>query len=182
MYRRIAIAALSVMIAGGAHAASAESQIRSQLRAQGFSNIQIERDDGRIEVEARRGNQKVELRYDARTGQLVSQRSENVSNRGARVGRIGDDDRRGVGRRGGSDDDDDDGGRRGGRGVDRDDDDDDRGGRGGRGGTADRDDDDDDGRGGRGGGRGGGDRDDNDDDGGRGNGGGGSGGGNDDDD
>ncbi|MDO5646606.1 PepSY domain-containing protein [Paracoccus sp. (in: a-proteobacteria)] len=73
MFRTIGIAAVFAVMAGGAIAQSAESHIRQQLRAQGFSQIEIERDDGKIEVEARRGNQKIELKYDARTGRLISQ-------------------------------------------------------------------------------------------------------------
>ncbi|MDO5604605.1 MAG: PepSY domain-containing protein, partial [Paracoccus sp. (in: a-proteobacteria)] len=130
MFRTIAIAAVFALAAGGAMAQSAERQIRDQLRAQGFTNIQIERDDGKIEVEARRGNQKIELKYDARTGRVISRSSERVTrgtpNRGSRHGVTrswsnDDDDDRGSrgGRSGGgsrNDDDDDDGGSRGGGG------------------------------------------------------------------
>ncbi|MBU3028990.1 PepSY domain-containing protein [Paracoccus marinaquae] len=161
------IAAL-VMAAAPALAQSPEAQIRSQLRAQGFHSINIDRDDGRIEVSARRGGQRVELDYSARTGRLLDRDSWQVA-RGDWWGDDDDDhDRRG--RRGSSfgrddDDDDDDRGRgRGGRGFDRDDDDDDRGRRGGGRSAGRSDRDDDDGRG-HGGGRGrGGDRDDDRDD------------------
>ena len=139
------MAAALTLVAGVASAQSVDRQIHNQLSRQGFTNIEIERDDGRIEVEARRGNQKVELVYDARTGRLIRQeinRDRNTTRPGATVTRRGNDDDDDRGGRRGRDDDDD----------GRDDDDDDRGGRGGR-------DDDDDDRGGNSGGR-----DDDDDD------------------
>lgn len=150
MMRKFAIAAVLLSFAGTAAAQSIDRQIRDQLRSQGFSRIQIERDDGRIEVDARRGSQKVELAYDARTGRLLRQESRRVSE----VDRSRD--------RWRSDDDDDDGSRRGSNRASRDDDDDDQGrSRGGRaGGRAGGNDDDDDG--GRSGGRGGGRNDDDD--------------------
>lgn len=144
------MAAALTLVAGVASAQSVDRQIHNQLSRQGFTNIEIERDNGRIEVEARRGGQKVELVYDARTGRLIRQeieRDRNTTRPGGSVTRRGNDDDDDRGGRRGRDDDDDDG---------RDDDDDDRGGRGGR-------DDDDDDRGGRGGNSG---RDDDDDDGG----------------
>lgn len=142
MMRKFAIAAVLLSFAGTAAAQSIDRQIRDQLRSQGFSRIQIERDDGRIEVDARRGSQKVELAYDARTGRLLRQESRRVS----QVDRSRDRWRSG-------DDDDDDGSRRGSNRASRDDDDDDQGRtRGGRaGGRAGGHDDDDDG--GRSGGR-----------------------------
>ncbi|MDO5529919.1 MAG: hypothetical protein Q4F71_10995, partial [Paracoccus sp. (in: a-proteobacteria)] len=60
-------------IAGGAHAQSAETQIRNQLQAQGFNQITIENNRRQIEVRANRGGQAIVLIYDARTGQLLSQ-------------------------------------------------------------------------------------------------------------
>ena len=144
MFRKLGIAALVLTLATAAQAQSksAERQIRDQLRAQGFSQIEIERDDGKIEVEARRAGQKIELKYDARTGRLISQKVSRMDGRdGVRRATTGS---RWDGRRVSRDDDDDDGNRRSTR---RDDDDDDAGRRGGsRGGS------------------GGGGRDDNDDD------------------
>lgn len=138
MIRTSFTAALFALVAGGATAQTIESEVRQQLRAQGFHSIQTERDDGRIEVDARRGGLKVELKYDARTGRLISQRSHRIDH--FRPGlarpatgywRVNDDDDddggwRGRGWRGGrDDDDDDDGGRRGGSGRGHDNDDDD---------------------------------------------------------
>lgn len=136
MFRTSFAAALFALVAGGAVAQSIESQVRQQLRAQGFHAIEVERDDGQIEVDARRGGLRIELKYDARTGRLISQRSHRidhfrpgVSRPGVGVWRINDDDDddgrgRGRGYRGDDDDDDDRG--RGGRsrgGHDNDDDD-----------------------------------------------------------
>ncbi|MDO5612621.1 MAG: PepSY domain-containing protein [Paracoccus sp. (in: a-proteobacteria)] len=161
----LGIATVMSLMAGGALAQSAESQIRSQLRSQGFSNIEIERDDGRIKVEAKRGAQKIDLSYDARTGRLVERKSRTeISDRSGRRSQAGGN--RSQGKRDWSrdDDDDDDDDKRGRRGSSWGGDDDDRGSRGR--GRASRDDDDDDDRGsrGRGGSRGGDDDDDDDDD------------------
>lgn len=132
MLRMSLIAAALSLAAGGAQAQSVESQVRQQLQAQGFHTIQVERDDGRLEVEARRGTLKIELKYDPRTGRLLSQRSYRVApgqyQTGTRLWRANDDDDddggwRGRGYRG--HDDDDDGGRRGGGGRGHDNDDDD---------------------------------------------------------
>ncbi|MDO5631157.1 MAG: PepSY domain-containing protein [Paracoccus sp. (in: a-proteobacteria)] len=147
----LGIATVMSLMAGGALAQSAESQIRSQLRSQGFSNIEIERDDGRIKVEAKRGAQKIDLSYDARTGRLVERKSRTESS----VGRSGSHNAAGIGRSSGS------------RAWSRNDDDDD--GNRGRRGSVSRDDDDDDargsrGRGGSGGNRGGSSNDNDDDD------------------
>lgn len=58
--------------AGGAQADTLTDRIRSDLESQGYKDIEIDRDDGRIEVEAVRGNQEVELVYDGDSGELVS--------------------------------------------------------------------------------------------------------------
>ncbi|MDO5643750.1 MAG: PepSY domain-containing protein [Paracoccus sp. (in: a-proteobacteria)] len=138
MLRKLGMAALLVVLAGGAQAQgkSTERQIRDQLRAQGFSQIEIERDGRRIEVEARRGPQKLEMKYDARTGRVISQTLTRPGDRRAAPLWPGEGPRRSM-----RHDDDDDGGRRGGNRSSRHDDDDDDGGR--RGGGRDDNDDDD---------------------------------------
>jgi hypothetical protein len=158
--------------------------VANELRRQGFTAVAVERDDGRIKVEAYRGGLKREIVYNAANGQVISDRTrsaglfERLDAPGRAIAseshlRAGvsddDDDDRGRGAtvrsaRAGDDDDDDDGAGSRGRASARDDDDDDDGPS--RGGSSARnDDDDDDGgnssRGGRGGSSG---RDDDDDD------------------
>lgn len=72
---RMILMAAAIALGAGAGAAQADTltdRIRSDLESQGYKDIEIDRDDGRIEVEAMRGNQEVELVYDGDTGELVS--------------------------------------------------------------------------------------------------------------
>ncbi|AUH33656.1 PepSY domain-containing protein [Paracoccus tegillarcae] len=131
MFTKIAIAAALLTFAGAASAQSIDRQIRDQLRGQGFTNVQIERDDGKIAVDARRGNQKIELEYDTRTGRLLKQDSQRLSRQERRIGSWRSDD-----------DDDDDGRSDRGRASNDEDDDDGRSGRGRSGGGGGNDDDD----------------------------------------
>jgi uncharacterized membrane protein YgcG len=131
---------------GGPVATGQYSRLYDTLTAAGFSNIKIEQEGGRIEVDAVKGGVERDLTYSASTGALISSRLDDD---GDDRGRDDRDDRA---------DDDDDRDDRADRDDDRDDqadrDDDDRG-RGGRDDDDRDDDDDDDDRGGRGGSGGG---------------------------
>ncbi|WP_134725280.1 PepSY domain-containing protein [Paracoccus luteus] len=117
--RKIMLATAAVVLGAGiAQADQMTDSIQRDLAGQGFTDIGFDRDDGRLEVDARRGDQRVELIYDAATGALLSQEGRRSDDDD------GDDRRRG---RGDDDDHDDDNDGRGGRG---DDDGDGRGGRG----------------------------------------------------
>ena len=119
------------------------------LRAQGYTDFDIEQVGNRIEVDVVEGGVERDLVYDARTGALISERLDDERTRrgGERAGRDDDDRRGGSGGRSGANADDDDrggSGRGGGGDDDRDDDrGDDRGGSSGHGGGGDDDRDDD---------------------------------------
>lgn len=67
--------ALGLMGATSVLAQSPEQRIRSDLRAQGFSRIEIDRDDGKIEVEAKKGRHEYEMTY-SRAGRLLERERE----------------------------------------------------------------------------------------------------------
>lgn len=104
MFRKIALAGILAAIAGTASAQSLERQIYNQLRAQGYTNIEIERDDGKIEVEARRRGVEIERVYSARTGRLLKQEIDRDDDDRRRVSRRDRDDDRKNARRGKRDD------------------------------------------------------------------------------
>jgi hypothetical protein len=130
-----------------AAAAVTTADLVEQYRAEGYSWIEVTRGRTRIEVEAVRGTEKVEVVYDAETGAVLESESERASRReqersGVEIRtRDGDfDDGADDSDEGDSDDDDDDDGD-----DDRDDGDDDRDDDGDDGDDDDDDDDDDDG-------------------------------------
>lgn len=73
--------AMAMLMLGAplAYAQSNEQQITSDLTAQGFGDIEFQRDDGQLEVEAWRGDQKVEITYDLSTGDVVKNETETVA-------------------------------------------------------------------------------------------------------
>lgn len=79
---RMILMAAAIALGAGAGAAQADTltdRIRSDLESQGYKDIEIDRDDGRIEVESMRGNQEVELVYDGDTGELVSREDNRTT-------------------------------------------------------------------------------------------------------
>ncbi|MFV0299944.1 MAG: PepSY domain-containing protein [Paracoccus sp. (in: a-proteobacteria)] len=123
MRRHIQIAT-ALLLAGTslAQAETNEERITRELTEQGFSHIEITREDGQMKVEALRGSRELEITYDLSTGEVLHQEFEPRSGDDRRGrGTRDDDDRRGdddgTDDRGGDSDDSDD-----------DDDSDDRGG------------------------------------------------------
>lgn len=133
MRNKIYFAAALIMLTGGVHAETNDERITRSLSSQGFGNIEIQRDDGTLKVEAWRGANKLELTYDLSTGEVIKREYERYpGSPAARDSRSDDNGRRGRGRDDGwddddHDDDDDDRGRGRGRSGDDDDHDDDRG-------------------------------------------------------
>jgi hypothetical protein len=73
MFKPISIAAVAFLI--GTAAASAQSSldnVLSQLRSQGYRQVEVERENGRVSIEAHRGTDERRLVYNARTGALLS--------------------------------------------------------------------------------------------------------------
>ena len=144
----VTVIALSLGAATAASAQPAIDTLLSSLARQGFGAFEVDRENGQLKVEARRGAIERELTYDAATGKLlkdeVGRRDDRDDDRDDDRADARDDDRddarddeRDDARNDDRNDDrDDHGGRgRGGDGHDRDDDDraDDRGDRGGSG-------------------------------------------------
>lgn len=74
------LAATALMLSfGAAQAQSNDERVTRSLTDQGFTDIEISRDDGQMEVEAWRGDQKVEITYDLATGEVVKSESETIS-------------------------------------------------------------------------------------------------------
>ena len=74
------LAATALMLSfGAAQAQSNDERVTRSLTEQGFTDIEISRDDGQMEVEAWRGDQKVEITYDLATGEVVKSESETIS-------------------------------------------------------------------------------------------------------
>lgn len=72
---------LAATLAGTtAMAQSATDQIVADLQGQGFTRIEIEEGKLRIEVEAIRGSEKLDVVFDALTGEIVYQSTEAVDN------------------------------------------------------------------------------------------------------
>lgn len=91
-------AAALALTAGAAGAQSPADQIAAQLTAQGFDKVEVENEDGKIEVRARRGAQVVLLTYDATTGKLLDQREGRPGREGSGTGATsGDDQGNGAG-------------------------------------------------------------------------------------
>lgn len=83
-----------VLVVMGLSAASAQISTDAAVKSladQGFGNIEVDRDidDGQLSVEGWRGDEKVEITYDAATGSVVKTESETV--RGGRAAEIADD-------------------------------------------------------------------------------------------
>lgn len=76
----IATAALTLSLTAG-QAQTNDATITKSLTDQGFTDIQITRDlnDHELEVEAWRGEEKVEITYDLATGNVVKSESERVT-------------------------------------------------------------------------------------------------------
>ena len=76
----IATAALMFSLTAG-QAQTNDATITKSLTDQGFTDIEIRRDleDGQLEVEAWRGEEKVEITYDLSTGNVVKSESERVT-------------------------------------------------------------------------------------------------------
>lgn len=79
MNKFILAAAAVALSAGIAQAQTSTESIIKDLESQGYKDIEISQEDGRIQVEAMRGNQEVELVYDAETGDLVSRDDERTT-------------------------------------------------------------------------------------------------------
>ena len=87
MFKKFAVASAVLMLGlTGAQAQTNDATIRSSLTEQGFTDIEISRDDGQLEVEAWRGEEKVEITYDLSTGNVIKSESERV-----RGGKAADD-------------------------------------------------------------------------------------------
>ena len=140
----VTVIALSLGAATAASAQPAIDTLLSSLARQGFGAFEVDRENGQLKVEARRGAIERELTYDAATGKLLKDEVGRRDDRDDDRADARDDDRddarddeRDDARNDDRNDDrDDHGGRgRGGDGHDRDDDDraDDRGDRGGSG-------------------------------------------------
>ncbi|MHA6324915.1 PepSY domain-containing protein [Roseivivax sp. CAU 1753] len=67
-----------VMSAGLAAAQSATDQIIADLQNQGFTAIEIKTGPSQIKAEAVRGDTKLEVVYDAATGQILKQETESA--------------------------------------------------------------------------------------------------------
>lgn len=102
MKSKILVAVAVLTLGAGMAAADAMTDtIERDLARQGFKDIQFDTDDGQLTVEARRGNQSIELVYDTANGDLISRdgqrttgldRAEQVSGKSLPQGRMGDDD------------------------------------------------------------------------------------------
>mgnify|MGYP003676580315 CR=1 FL=1 len=74
MKRMISISALVLGLSASiAQAQTIAEQVRTQLTSQGYDTIEIKEGRGQIRVEATRGGQKLEVVYDAATGEILSQ-------------------------------------------------------------------------------------------------------------
>jgi hypothetical protein len=72
MFKPISIAALALLIGTAASAQSSLDNVLSQLRSQGYRQVEVERENGRVSIEAQRGTDERRLVYNARTGALLS--------------------------------------------------------------------------------------------------------------
>ena len=76
MKRMISISALVLGLSASIAQAQAQTiaeQVRTQLTAQGYDTIEIKERRGQVRVEATRGGRKLEVVYDAATGEILSQ-------------------------------------------------------------------------------------------------------------
>ena len=81
-----ATAAASFILAAAAQAQTTAADVAEQMRAAGYSNVEIKRGAGRIAIEGTRDGNRETLVYDARTGRLLSSDRDDDHS---------DDDRRG---------------------------------------------------------------------------------------
>ncbi len=84
----------SVFVVLGLSAASAQVSTDAAVKSledQGFTNIEVDRDrgDNELSIEGWRGDQKVEITYDTRTGNVIGRETETV--RGGRAAEVADD-------------------------------------------------------------------------------------------
>ena len=84
----------SVFVVLGLSAASAQVSTDAAVQSltdQGFTNIEVDRDrgDNELSIEGWRGDEKVEITYDTRTGAVIDRETETV--RGGRAAEIADD-------------------------------------------------------------------------------------------
>lgn len=121
--RLILTAAAAAFCATIASAAITTDQIVSEFQAQGYTFIEVTKGISQIKVEAVRDSEKLDVIYDAETGEILKSELEDAGDDAGRTGvKIRERDRNFV--RDDDDDDDDHGGKGRGRGGDDDDDDD----------------------------------------------------------
>lgn len=75
MRNSLTLAAAMALVAGAAFAQTNEARIARELTQQGFTDIEFERFNGQLKVEADRGLQEIEMVYDTATGSLVKNES-----------------------------------------------------------------------------------------------------------
>ncbi|WBU63319.1 hypothetical protein [Paracoccus aerodenitrificans] len=76
--RTALISILLMAVTGTAYAQFAEDQVRAQLAAQGFENIQFSDQGAQIQVTAERDKIRLESVYDRETGNVVSDRVSQI--------------------------------------------------------------------------------------------------------
>jgi hypothetical protein len=88
MYRTGTALALIMMSAAGAAFGQTPGlePVLERLRSQGWSNFEVEREDGSIKIEARQGGSERELTYDASTGELLKDEVGPIDDDGASPG------------------------------------------------------------------------------------------------
>lgn len=87
--KTIAIALTALLLTGAAHAGTVIDEIARDLWAQGFTHIELKAGSRRIEAEAVRGDETLEITYDAVTGEELSR--ESGASDDDEMGRTGDD-------------------------------------------------------------------------------------------
>ena len=93
MKLKTAIFSIAVVTASVANAQSSADSVRAQLTEMGYSNIEIQRSGTTYTVEAYRDGQKRELRYNAETGEILSDRMyrDSSNDRSSSNGRSNDE-------------------------------------------------------------------------------------------
>ena len=92
MRNELTLAGVFIVLGMSAASAQVSTDAAVKLLAdQGFTNIQVDRDrgDNELSIEGWRGEEKVEITYDTRTGSVVNRETETV--RGGRAAEIADD-------------------------------------------------------------------------------------------